>query len=213
MASVRGRTEPLLIGIAGGTGSGKTTLARSLRALLPDAATTLVQHDWYYLDRSHLSEPDRDRVNFDEPAALENSLLVEHLRALKLGQSVECPQYDFASHTRKKRGVEVSPHPVIVVEGILLFAIDAVSACFDLRLYMDVPDDVRLLRRIRRDVVERGRTLESVHAQYEASVKPMHDIYGPVSRRRAHLIVPGDGDSEPALNVVAGYLRHQVEQR
>jgi uridine kinase len=199
---------PVLIGIAGGTGSGKTTVATKLVGALPPGSAALIQHDWYYRDRSHLDDRARARLNFDEPDALENDLMLQDLLALKAGRPVNCPQYDFASHTRRKQPLPVPPRPVIVVEGILLFAVPALAAAFDLRLFVDTDDDIRLLRRIRRDVEERGRDLAAIEAQYLASVRPMHALHVAPSRARAHLIIPEGGENAPAIEVVVGRFLH-----
>lgn len=197
---------PMVIGIAGGTGSGKTTLATKLVAAMPEGRAALIQHDWYYRDRSHLDESARARVNFDEPDALENDLLAADLRALKAGRAVECPQYDFASHTRRPERRHVEARPVIVVEGILIFAVPELCEAFDLRLFVDTDDDIRLLRRVKRDIEERGRDVASVEAQYLQSVRPMHAKYVAPSRAAAHLIVPEGGENDPALQVIVGRL-------
>lgn len=199
---------PVLIGIAGGTGSGKTTVATKLVAALPVASAALIQHDWYYRDRSHLDDAARARINFDEPDALENDLLIRDLLALKAGRAVNCPQYDFASHTRRPEPLPVPCAPVIVVEGILLFAVPALAAVFDLRLFVDTDDDVRLLRRIRRDVEERGRDIAAIEAQYLTSVRPMHALHVAPSRSQAHLVIPEGGENAPAIEVVVGRLLH-----
>jgi len=196
----------LIIGIAGGTGSGKTTLARKLMEALPEQKAALIEHDWYYRDRSHLTPAQRSLVNFDEPDALENDLLLAHLRTLKAGQSVSCPQYDFATHTRRPAVRQVHPRPVVVVEGILLFAVSSLRDCFDLRIFVDTDDDIRLLRRLKRDLTERGRDVESIEAQYYGSVRPMHHLHVVPSRRFAHLIVPEGGENAPALEVIASRL-------
>ena len=152
----------MLIGIAGGTGSGKTTVARKLAEALPAGQAALIEHDWYYRDRSHLDAAARALINFDEPDALENDLLLADLMALKADRPVECPQYDFASHTRRAERRQVLPCPIILVEGILLFAVPSLRDAFDLRLFVDTDDDVRLLRRVRRDLEERGRDMKSI---------------------------------------------------
>jgi len=197
---------PLIIGIAGGTGSGKTTLARKLIESVPPGRAVVIEHDWYYRDRSHLPPAERATVNFDEPAALENDLLVEHLVELKQGRAVTCPQYDFASHTRSAADRRIEPSSIVVVEGILLFAVPGLREIFDLRIFVDTDDDVRLLRRLRRDIQDRGRDLDSIEAQYYGTVRPMHDLHVMPSRRHAHLIVPEGGENAPALEVIAGRL-------
>jgi uridine kinase len=201
---------PTLIGIAGGTGSGKTTVAEKIVAALPDDRATLVSHDWYYRDRSHLTAAERMLVNFDEPDALENDLLVRDLAALKSGADIDCPQYDYASHTRKPERRTVSPRTIVVVEGILLFAVPDLSEIFDLRLFVDTDDDIRLLRRIKRDVEERGRDLAAIEAQYHRTVRPMHLRHVAPSRSRAHLIIPEGGENERALDVIVGKLLHML---
>ncbi|MCL2448020.1 MAG: uridine kinase [Polyangiaceae bacterium] len=197
---------PMIIGIAGGTGSGKTTVARKLAAALPAGTAVVIQHDWYYRDRSQLSPAERARVNFDEPDALDNERLVTDLRALKCDAPALCPQYDFASHTRSPLPRKIEPLPVVVVEGILLFAVEAVREMFDLRLFVDTDDDIRLLRRIRRDIEERGRDIASIDAQYIATVRPMHELHVAPSRRYAHLVIPEGGNNAPALDVIVGRL-------
>jgi len=196
----------LIIGIAGGTGSGKTTLARKLLESLPEQKVALIEHDWYYRDRGHLTPAERALVNFDEPDALENDLLLKHLEALKAGRAVSCPQYDFATHTRRALFRQVHPRPVVVVEGILLFAVPSLRDCFDLRIFVDTDDDIRLLRRLKRDLTERGRDVASIEAQYYGSVRPMHHLHVVPSRRFAHLIVPEGGENAPALEVIASRL-------
>jgi uridine kinase len=202
--------RPLILGIAGGTGSGKTTVAEKIANALPEGRAVVIQHDWYYLDRSHLSPEERARVNFDEPAALDNSRLLDDLAALREGRAAACPQYDFATHTRHREARLVPAHPIVVVEGILLFAIPAVRDAFDLRLFVDTDDDIRLLRRIRRDIEERGRDIGSIEAQYRKSVRPMHELHVAPSRRHAHLIIPEGGENEPALDVIVGKLLYML---
>jgi uridine kinase len=197
---------PVLIGIAGGTGSGKTTVARKIVEQLPVGHALLIEQDSYYRDRSGIPPAERERINFDEPDALENERLAEDLRGLRAGQTVTCPIYDFATHTRRPEVRTVRPHPVIVVEGILLFAVAAVRDLFDLRLFVDTPDDVRLLRRIKRDLLERGRDLASIEAQYLGTVRLMHDLHVAPTRRFAHLVIPEGGENAPALDVIVGRL-------
>jgi uridine kinase len=200
--------RPLVIGIAGGTGSGKTTVAEKIAEALPPERAVVIQHDWYYLDRSHLTAEARALVNFDEPDALDNARLLSDLLALKAGRPAVCPRYDFASHTRHREGREIAPCPIVIVEGILIFAIPALRDAFDLRLFVDTDDDIRLLRRIRRDLEDRGRDIASIEAQYRESVRPMHLLHVEPSRRHAHLIIPEGGENAPALDVIVGRLRH-----
>jgi uridine kinase len=205
-----GASRSLLVGIAGGTGSGKTTLARKIGEALGERST-LISHDWYYLDRSGDTPEQRDAVNYDEPAALDNALLGRHLDELRLSRTVDCPQYDFATHTRSAATVSVPACHVIVVEGILLFAVPELRDRFDLRLFVDTDDDIRLLRRIRRDVVDRGRDLHSVEQQYYGSVRPMHLLHVAPSKRYAHLVVPEGGQNAQAIDVIVGRLRYLLQ--
>jgi uridine kinase len=203
--------RPLVIGIAGGTGSGKTTVAAKVAGSLPVDGVALIQHDWYYLDRSHLPEAARERINFDEPDALDNAALASDLLALKDGRAVLCPQYDFATHTRRAEGRAVAPSPIVLVEGILIFAVPSLRDAFDLRIFVDTDDDIRLLRRIRRDIEERGRDIASIEEQYVRTVRPMHQLHVAPSRRYAHLIIPEGGENEPALDVIVGRLLHLLK--
>jgi uridine kinase len=199
----------LLIGIAGGTGSGKTTLAQRIAVALPNDVT-LLEEDCYYRDRSHLAPAERVNVNYDEPAALENDLLAAHLSALRSGQAVDSPQYDFATHTRRGATRRIEPSPVVVVEGILLFAVREIREALDLRIFVDTDDDIRLMRRIRRDIVDRGRDIADIEHQYHGSVRPMHLLHVAPSKRFAHLIVPEGGENAEALDVIVGRLRYLV---
>jgi uridine kinase len=201
--------KSLLIGIAGGTGSGKTTLAQRIEAALPNDVTMLEQ-DSYYRDRSHLAPAERVNVNYDEPAALENDLLAAHLTALRGGQTVESPEYDFATHTRRRETRRIAPSPIVVVEGILLFAVPELRNAFDLRIFVDTDDDIRLMRRIRRDIVVRGRAIDDIERQYHDTVRPMHLLHVAPSKRFAHLIVPEGGENAEALDVIVGRLRYLV---
>jgi len=204
-----GNRTSLLIGIAGGTGSGKTTLAQHIVAALPNDVT-LLEQDSYYRDRSHLSPAERVDVNYDEPAALENDLLASHLAELRAGRAIESPAYDFATHTRVAVKRRVEPAPVVVVEGILLFAVPELRDVFDLRIFVDTDDDIRLMRRIRRDIIDRGRDVADIEHQYHRTVRPMHLLHVAPSKRFAHLIVPEGGENPEALDVIVGRLRYLV---
>jgi uridine kinase len=200
----------LLIGIAGGTGSGKTTVAARIVGALPPGQALLMQQDSYYLDRGYLDPDERALINFDEPDALDNDRLERDLRQLRSGQPVDGPIYDFASHTRRAETRRLEPCAIVVVEGILLFAVAAVRELFDLRLFVDTPDDVRLLRRIKRDITERGRDIAAIEAQYLSTVRGMHEMHVAPSKRHAHLIVPEGGQNEQALDVIVGRLMHML---
>jgi uridine kinase len=204
--------RPLVIGIAGGTGSGKTTVAAKIAEALPADGVSVIQHDWYYRDRGHLAEAARALVNFDEPDALDNAALASDLLVLKGGRSVVCPQYDFATHTRRPEGRAIAPRPIVIVEGILIFAVPDLRDAFDLRLFVDTDDDIRLLRRIRRDIEERGRDIAAIGEQYLRTVRPMHQLHVAPSRRYAHLIIPEGGENTPALDVIVGRLLHLLDR-
>lgn len=199
-------TSRIIVGIAGGTGSGKTTLARRIREGVGDRSC-LLQHDWYYRDLADYNDEERARVNFDHPDSLDNDLFVEHLHALRHGATIEAPQYDFTRHARSETTVRIDPRPVIVVEGILLFAVPQLRECFDIKIYVDTDADIRVFRRIRRDIRERGRDFESIRQQYYETVRPMHLEFVEPSKRWADLIVPEGGDNHIALDIIIERLR------
>ena len=198
--------KPLIIGIAGGTGSGKTTIAHKLAAAIPPGRCALIDHDSYYRDLSALTPDERERVNYDHPSALESALLADHLRRLRGGEVVELPIYDFVSHTRKVETRRVEPAPVVIVEGILVFVEAAVREQLDIKIFVDTDADIRLMRRIRRDLEQRGRTFSSVRDQYYATVRPMHLEFVEPSKRWADLILPEGGDNRIALELLLGRL-------
>jgi uridine kinase len=199
-------SRPLIVGVAGGTGSGKTTVAHKLAAAMPAGRCVTIEHDAYYIDQSHLPPQERALINYDHPASLESSLLADHLRELRAGRAVDVPIYDFATHTRRKDHRHVAPAPVVIVEGILVFAEAALRDQMDIKIFVDTDADIRLMRRIRRDLEQRGRTFESVRAQYYATVRPMHIEHVEPSKRWADLIVPEGGDNKVALEVLLGQL-------
>lgn len=202
----RAPKSPVVMGIAGGTGSGKTTVATKIVASLPIGQAIMLQHDWYYRDLGHLPFEERTKINFDEPASLESELLISHLCALREGRAVDCPQYDFATHTRAKTVRRVEPCPIIVVEGILLFATPALRELFDLRLFVDTDDDIRLMRRIKRDILHRGRDIESIQRQYYNTVRVMHQVHVAPNKRYAHLVIPEGGENREAVDVIVSNL-------
>jgi uridine kinase len=199
-----------IVGIAGGTGSGKTTLAARIQEGVGDGSS-LIQHDWYYRDLSDAADSFRAGVNFDHPDSLDNELLCEHLRRLKSGKAIEAPQYDFANHTRSPDTTPIEPGPVIVVEGILLFAIAELRDLFDIKLYVDTDADIRVFRRIRRDIRQRGRDFESIRSQYYNSVRPMHLEFVEPSKRWADLIIPEGGNNRIALDVIIERLKQFLQ--
>jgi uridine kinase len=199
-------SRPLIVGIAGGTGSGKSTVANKLAAAMPPGRCVIVDHDSYYRDQSHLSFEERTQVNYDHPASLESSLLAEHLTALRAGRAVDVPIYDFTNHTRKRESRHVEAAPVIIVEGILVFVEAALRDQMDVKIFVDTDPDIRLMRRIRRDLEQRGRSFQSVRDQYYATVRPMHIEHVEPTKRWADLIVPEGGDNRVALDVLLGRL-------
>lgn len=198
--------KPYIVGIAGGTAAGKTTLARMLFNRLGDDRAACIAHDAYYRVFSHLPADQRTQINFDHPDALETELLVQHLRALTRGETVPVPIYDFTTHTRTAKTKKISPRPIIIAEGILLWTERTLRNLLNLKIFVDVPPDIRLIRRIHRDVNERGRTLESVTHQYLETSRPMHEAYVEPARKHADLIVPGDRDLTIAANVILSHL-------
>ena len=202
----------LVIGVAGGTGSGKTTIARKLVDALPRGSALIVEYDAYYRDRSDLSPDQRAALNYDHPDALESELLAEHLRLLRTGQPVDAPIYDFRSHTRRTETRRVAPTPVVVVEGILTLAQPAVREQLDIKIFVDTDADIRVFRRVRRDLEERGRTFASVREQYYRSVRPMHNQFVEPSKRWADLIIPEGGDNNVALEILVARLLQATDR-
>ena len=203
--------RPIVIGVAGGTGSGKTTVANQILQRVGAEHITYIPHDAYYRDLSHLPPRQRDQVNYDHPDALETGLLIEHLKELRAGRAVEIPVYDFTTHTRAQHTRRVEPAPVILVEGILVFAEPELRKLFDVRLYVDTDADVRFIRRLRRDMEERGRSAESVCEQYLSTVRPMHLEFVEPSKRYANVIIPEGGFNEVAIEMVAARIRGMLE--
>ena len=201
----------LVIGIAGGTGSGKTTLMKNIIDRFGDVVTVL-SHDNYYRRHDELTYEQRCKINYDEPAALETDLMAHHLDLLRQGQPIECPVYDFAQHNRSDDTIIVVPKSVIIVEGILIFENEPLRELMDIKIFVDTDADVRLCRRIKRDVNKRGRTLESVLTQYQETVKPMHEKYVEPSKKYADLVVPEGGKNLVALDMIMGRIaRHLAE--
>ena len=191
----------LVIGIAGGTGSGKTTLMKNLIERF-EGSVTVLSHDNYYRRNDHLTYEERCQINYDEPAALETDLMARHLDALRHGETIQCPVYDFTQHNRSDKTIEISPKSVIIVEGILIFEDQALRDLMDIKIFVDTDADVRLCRRIKRDVNKRGRSLESVLTQYQQTVKPMHEKYVEPSKKFANLVVLEGGKNWVALDMI-----------
>ncbi|GAP39666.1 uridine kinase [Flexilinea flocculi] len=198
---------PITIGIAGGTGSGKTTFSQELVARLKTDRIVYLSHDSYYKDLSHLPLEERIKQNFDHPDSLETDLLVKHILDLKAGKSVDIPVYSFVTHTRTAEVIHIMPQPVILVEGILIFAIKELREIMDVKIFVDTDADIRFMRRLKRDIENRGRTIESVYNQYLQEVRPMHDAFVEPSKRYADVIVPRGGKNTIALDMVAARIR------
>lgn len=201
-------TRPLLIGIAGGTGSGKSTVARKIADGLPADSVAVIDHDSYYRDRSDLADEARTKLNYDHPDSLDNDLLVEHLEALRGGRGVDVPNYDFKTHSRLAERRRVDPPRILIVEGILVFVEERVRRLLDVKIFVDTDADIRVFRRIRRDLEQRGRSFQQVREQYYATVRPMHLQFVEPSKRWADLIVPEGGDNHIAIDLILGKLRH-----
>lgn len=201
----------LFVGIAGGTGSGKTTIARKIAAGLPQESVSIIEHDSYYRDLASLTEAERAAVNFDHPAALETPLLVQHLIALRSGKTINVPIYDFKHHRRADESREVHATPIVIIEGILVFVEPELRDLFDMKLFVDTDADIRIFRRIRRDVEQRGRTFESIRDQYYRTVRPMHLEFVEPSKRIADLIIPEGGNNQVALDLITCKLQVVAE--
>lgn len=204
-------SELLVIGVAGGSGSGKTTLVRALTERF-GGNITVISHDNYYKAHDDLTYDERALLNYDHPDAFDTDLLVEHLRLLRQGRTIHCPVYDFTVHNRSDALLEIAPTKVIVVEGILIFADARLREEMDVRIFVDADADVRLCRRIRRDVHKRGRTLESVIGQYLATVKPMYEQFVEPSRKFASVIVPEGGKNLVALEMIMNRIQKHIEE-
>ena len=201
----------LVIGIAGGTGSGKTTLMKRLVEAFGDVVTVL-SHDNYYRRLDHMPLEERCKVNYDEPQALETELMSQHLYQLRCGQAIDCPVYDFSQHNRSNETLHIEPRQVIIVEGILIFENPELRDLMDIRIFVDTDADIRICRRIKRDVNKRGRSLESVIEQYQTTVKPMHEKYVEPSKKFAHIVVPEGGKNVVALDMIVGRIRRHLEE-
>ena len=201
----------LVIGIAGGTGSGKTTLMKNLIDHFQNHVTVL-SHDNYYKRHDDLTYEERSRLNYDEPAALETDLMARHLDKLRHGEAIDCPVYDFTVHNRSQQTIHIVPKQVIIVEGILIFENRQLRDLMDIRIFVDTDADIRLCRRIYRDVRDRGRSLESVLDQYQTTVKPMHEQYVEPSKKYAHVVVPEGGKNLVALDMIVGKISRHLEE-
>ena len=206
----RGQHSRLVIGVAGGSGSGKTTVVRRIVEALGPDCVSILDHDRYYRDRLDLRLEDRTALNYDHPDSLETDLMVRHVAELKAGRAVEAPLYDFARYVRRTTTETVAPRRAIIVEGILIFADAALRAQMDIKVFVDTDDDTRFIRRLRRDVAERGRTMDSVIDQYLATVKPMHLEFVEPSKRYADVIIPQGGHNPVAVDLLLTLIRSLV---
>ena len=204
-------SDILVIGIAGGTGSGKSTLVKNLIDKFGDVITVL-SHDNYYKRHDELTYEERCQLNYDEPAALDTSLMVYHLDQLIHGKSIDCPVYDFTIHNRSNETVQIIPRQVILAEGIMIFADEDLRKLMDIKIFVDTDADIRICRRIKRDVNKRGRTLESVITQYQKTVKPMHEKYVEPSKKYADIVVPEGGKNKVALDMIEGYIQRHLDK-
>src|SRR5436190_9279518 len=202
----------MIIGICGGTGSGKTTIARAIVEAVGAENVVLVEQDSYYRNLSDMPLDERKQANFDHPDSLDSEMLVNHLLRLKQGLSVEMPLYDFKTHTRSNEIEIIEPKPVVLVEGILIFAEPRVLDLLDVRVYVDTPDDVRLMRRLRRDFTERGRSFERTLEQYERTIRPMHFEFVEPSKRNADIIIPEGAQMGVSIQFLCGLVREKLNQ-
>ncbi len=200
----------LIIGIAGGTGSGKSTVSKSIEKELGTENVVLISQDSYYANRPHLSFEERSKQNYDHPEAFEDTLLLEHLLLLRNGQPIYVPVYDFAQHLRTEATIKIDPRPVIIVEGLLVLTEPQLRQIFDIKVFVDTDADIRILRRIHRDMNERGRSLESICSQYLNTVKPMHEAFVEPSKRYADIIVPEGGHNAVALSLLVSKIERYL---
>jgi uridine kinase len=202
----------MIIGICGGTGSGKTTVARRILENVSDEFITFLQQDSYYRNLGDLPVELRHRINFDHPDALDNELFINHVKALRASEPIEMPMYDFALHARRLETVHIEPKPILIVEGILIFVDAALRELMDVKLFVDTADDLRFIRRLQRDVSERGRSVESVIKQYLETVRPMHLQFVEPSKRFADVIIPEGGHNEVGIDLISGKIRAKLQQ-
>ena len=202
----------MIIGICGGTGSGKTTIARAIVNSVGAKNVILVEQDSYYRNLADMPLDERHQANFDHPDAIDSDMLVNHLKRLKQGESIEMPIYDFVTHTRVDETEHIDPKPVVLVEGILIFAEARVLGLLDVRVFVDTPDDIRLMRRLRRDINERGRTFERTLDQYERTIRPMHFEFVEPSKRHADVIIPEGAQTGVSVEFLCSLVREKLNQ-
>ena len=205
------RMKPLVIGIAGGSGSGKTSVTRKVMNVFHEHSVVVIEQDYYYKDQAHLSFEERLKTNYDHPLAFDNDLLIEHIEKLVVRQPIEKPVYDYERHTRSTEVIHVSPMDVIIVEGILVLEDERLRKLMDMKLFVDTDADLRILRRIVRDTEERGRTLQSVIDQYLSVVRPMHNQFIEPTKRYADIIIPEGGENDVAIDLIVTKIKTIVE--
>lgn len=203
--------DPIIIGISGGTGSGKTTVAKQVRRHFPEESVVIIHHDSYYLDRSHLPPAERERINYDHPSSFDNDLLEMHLTDLKKGIAIEKPVYDYETHTRRHETIKVRAANIILLEGILVLSCEELRRLMDIKIYVDTDADERFIRRLKRDIVERGRTFDQVIDQYLKTVRPMHLQFVEPSKRYADVIIPEGGLNVVAVDLIVTKVRDILE--
>ena len=206
-------SKPILIGITGGTGSGKSTIADALYSNFSNDCIAMIQQDMYYKDQSHLSMEERVKTNYDHPMAFDNDLLVEHLKALINGESIEKPSYDFTVHNRAKETTTVEARDIILVEGILILEDPRIRELLDIKVYVDTDADIRFIRRLKRDIEERGRSIDSVCNQYLETVRPMHEQFVEPSKKYAHIIIPEGGNNTVAIDLLITKISSVIDAK
>lgn len=204
--------RPLIIGITGGTGSGKSTVSKEIFKLIPEKKIAVIEQDSYYKDQSHLTFEERVKTNYDHPFAFDNELLIKHLKDLLNNKPIEKPIYDFEQHTRKKETVTVEPKDIIILEGILILFEEEIRDLLDIKIFVDTDADVRFIRRLQRDVLERGRTMDSVIKQYLTTVKPMHEGFVEPSKKYADVIIPEGGHNMVAIDLLNTKINSIITQ-
>ena len=201
----------MIIGICGGTGSGKTTISRAIVSAVGESNVVVVEQDSYYRNLADMPLDERHQANFDHPDSIDSEMMVNHIKRLKLGQPIDMPIYDMVTHTRSDRVEVIEPKPVVIVEGILIFAEPRVLELLEVRVFVDTPDDIRLMRRMRRDVTERGRSFERTLQQYEKTIRPMHFEFVEPSKRHADIIIPEGGQTDISVKCLCSMVREKLQ--